>query len=375
MPFHSNLITNTKELRNFNKNRIIELVRAQGEMTKSKISRTLNLSFSTVSNNCNELEEEGILVPIFNNIISGGRPSELFTLDSLSRMSFCIDFTGFPNLRIALTNLHNRLVNQRILNLDVSLSIQDVITDCNEIFINLLKKANIEKKRILGASVIIPGIYDLQRECVVNSTIPILENCAIKFMVEKKMGLPVCVENDANLAALAASMDGGKQKYKNVIFIYIGEGLGIGITMKGSIFHGTRGFAGEIEHIPLGDPNYECYCGNRGCVEGILSNSGIQKEFAGVKSKQDRKNVLIKFGRIAGNLFSIFANLFDPEVMFIGGDRESVIQEFLPYTNREVNKKVLFQQFRDIQVKDASNVHDLFFNGASELLIQHWLTN
>lgn len=363
-----NRVKNTHELRVYNTMRIIDLLRSREILSKAEISRALDLSFATVSNLCNELVEAKIVLPAKKSAPSGGRPSELFCLNVTARASFCIDFTYKTEARLLLLDLHNNPIVEQFVPYSVDCTISELVTACVRGFHELLAQADLRQAQFLGATVVIPGLYDEETGGVVNSTLPVLDNFSLASVMSKMIGLPVQLENDANLAALAVSMQGESRRYDNVLFIYIGEGLGLGIlSHSGVILRGARGFAGEIAHIPLGNPAYECYCGNHGCIEGTLSNSGIARELLA----QDLPAQYM--GELLGKLVSILVNMLDPQAVFIGGDQEEFLARALPYAQQEAARRTLLQRYRDVSIVLSRDVHQLFYQGASELLIRQWL--
>ncbi len=363
-----NIVKNTRELRVYNKMRIIDLLRSRATLAKAEISKALDLSFATVSNLCNELMEEGIFKSAQRSAQSGGRPSELLSLNVTARTSFCIDFTYKTEVRLLLIDLHNNPIVEKFVAYPSDSSTPELVSYCVQGFHELLAQTALSQAQFLGATMVIPGLYDEETGGVVNSTLPLLDNYNLASMMSKMIELPVQMENDANLAALAVSMQGESQRYDNVLFIYVGEGLGLGIlSHSGAIFRGARGFAGEIAHIPLGHPDFACYCGNAGCIEGILSNSGIERELR--RQQQPAEFV----GKLLGKLISILVNLMDPQAVFIGGDQEEFLRQALPYAQQEAGQRILLQRYRDVPIVLSPDVHNLFYQGASELLIRQWL--
>jgi len=348
--------------------RIIDLLRSREMLSKAEISKALDLSFATVSNLCNELMEEGIFKSAQRSAQSGGRPSELLSLNVTARTSFCIDFTYKTEVRLLLIDLHNNPIAEKFVSYSSDSSTPELVSYCVQGFHELLTEAGLNQEQFLGATVVIPGLYDEETGGVVNSTLPILDNYNLALVMSKMLELPVQMENDANLAALAVSMQGESQRYDNALFIYIGEGLGLGIlSHSGVIFRGARGFAGEIAHIPLGHSNFACYCGNAGCIEGILSNSGIEHELLA------QGNPAEFVGKLLGKLTSILVNMMDPQAVFIGGDKEEFLSQALPYAQQEAAQRILLQRYRDVPIILSLDVHNLFYQGASELLIRQWL--
>ncbi|MQS51440.1 ROK family glucokinase [Companilactobacillus mishanensis] len=111
----------------------------------------------------------------------------------------------------------------------------------------------------------IKGAYNLNWQ---NSVYPVRD-------IEKGTGIPVTIENDANVAALGERWMGAGNNANDVIFVTLGTGVGGGIIANGNILHGAAGAAGEIGHVTV-DPNgFMCTCGKRGCLETIASATGI----------------------------------------------------------------------------------------------------
>ncbi|MEX2460734.1 MAG: ROK family protein [Paenibacillaceae bacterium] len=365
-------VKNTRELRSFNRKQIISLMRTGESMAKSDIAKLMDLSFATTSSICNELIEEGIFTQSKKSSPSGGRPSELLELYALSKVSFCIDFTYKQEVRMSLGDLQNKLIAEQRQSISSNDTLEKIMGNCLGGYAELLESASVSEQQVIGICVIVPGMLDQQKGRVINSTLRILNNMHLESLIRMTMNntsLPIYIENDANLAALAIATQGGLKKYSQALLLYIGEGIGLGIIQAGGIFRGERGYAGEIAHIPLGNPDILCYCGNKGCIENDLSNSGIQREM------KQSANAPITLGTTLGKLISVLGNLLDPEIIFIGGDQEDVLMSMLAHAREEAVRRIILEGSRNIQIQLAPNIHDLFFEGASELIIQKWLSN
>lgn len=93
--------------------------------------------------------------------------------------------------------------------------------------------------------------------------------------IEKGTGIPVTIENDANVAALGERWKGAGNNADDVVFVTLGTGVGGGIIANGNILHGASGAAGEIGHVTVEPDGFLCTCGKRGCLETIASATGI----------------------------------------------------------------------------------------------------
>lgn len=111
----------------------------------------------------------------------------------------------------------------------------------------------------------IKGAYNLNWT---NSVYPVRD-------IEKGTGIPVTIENDANVAALGERWKGAGNNADDVVFVTLGTGVGGGIIANGNILHGASGAAGEIGHVTVEPDGFLCTCGKRGCLETIASATGI----------------------------------------------------------------------------------------------------
>jgi len=117
--------------------------------------------------------------------------------------------------------------------------------------------------------------------------LPKWRNVRLKQYFEKKLHIPIVVDNDANCAAYGSYTIDGERKYKNFITVTLGTGVGGGIIIDGKLYGGSTGSAGEIGHITINPDGPKCNCGNRGCLETYIGTKGIIRtaEKLGLKDK------------------------------------------------------------------------------------------
>ena len=138
----------------------------------------------------------------------------------------------------------------------------------------LKKEAKFRRLKLAGVGIGAPGPIDVERGFVYFfPNIPGWKDTPLKKILEKRIHLPVRVDNDANVMAWAEFIFGAGKGCRNMIALTLGTGLGGGIVLEGQLFHGPHFSAAEIGHIVI-DPNGPlCGCGNRGCVETFVGNS------------------------------------------------------------------------------------------------------
>ncbi len=200
----------------------------------------------------------------------------------------------------------------------------------------LLEVGKWDRKNILGVGIGLPGLIDTQKGIVnflVN--IPGWHNVLLKKILEKKLRLPVFIDNDANVIALGEWQFGAGRGIRNLVCITLGTGVGGGIIINNELFRGVGFAAGEIGHIPLNEKGPRCNCGGFGCLEAYIGNqyllSKARKIFRNdaisleeITRRADQGNrQAIYFWREAavhlGNGLVSVVNLLNPQSIIIGG--------------------------------------------------------
>jgi glucokinase len=149
-------------------------------------------------------------------------------------------------------------------------------------------EADLSMKQIAGVGIGAPGAVDFGSGTVIFA--PNLEgwkDVPLKKELEKQLGVPVFVENDANIAVLGVHVAELKAKPKHVVGIFVGTGIGGGLILNGELFSGANHTAGEIGHMVVDVNGPKCGCGNKGCFEALASRTAIFQQIkAGVKDGQ-----------------------------------------------------------------------------------------
>jgi len=185
----------------------------------------------------------------------------------------------------------------------------------------------------------IPGTIDAGTGLVRNANTTILIAHPLLRDIEERLDRKVMVQNDANCFTLAEARAGAGNKADLVFGVIMGTGCGGGIAEKGHVHSGPHGIAGEWGHVSIDPAGPECYCGKRGCIETLISGSGMQRAFAakykrtltmeeivaGARSGdndcvQAFDQFLDDFGRALGGLISIL----DPDAVILGGGLSNI---------------------------------------------------
>ncbi|HTD93207.1 MAG TPA: ROK family transcriptional regulator [Chitinophagaceae bacterium] len=225
-----------------------------------KIGKSLPLTMKIV----NELMNEGIVVESGYAPSSGGRRPVMYTVkaDTIYIVAVAMDQLV---TRISIMNMHNDHVGD-IAEFELPLQRNPTaLTTLGEKIVQVIDSSGVEKKKIIGVGIGMPGFIDFKK----GTNYSFLETTdkTITQYLSDKIGLPVYIDNDSSLIALAELRFGAAQHKKNAMVINIGWGVGLGMILNGELFRGHNGFAGEFSHIPLFNNNKMCVCGKSGCLE------------------------------------------------------------------------------------------------------------
>ncbi|WP_199515448.1 ROK family protein [Nucisporomicrobium flavum] len=181
-------------------------------------------------------------------------------------------------------------------------------------------------------------------------------------------GLPVTVDNEANLAALSELGTGGLPPS----FVYIsGEiGIGAGIVLDGTLFRGVRGWSGEIGHIAIDPDGPACRCGARGCLEQYAGQEAMLRA-AGVTTVAELAEAdLTRAGRALGTAIATVVNLLDVDTVVLGGIYAPLLPRLRDGIAVEIERRVLTADWSPVTLRAAALGPDAAMRGAAGAVIR-----
>jgi glucokinase-like ROK family protein len=264
-------------MRESNKALVLNLIRRERTISRTGIARQVRLSRSTVSAIVNELMDEGWLTESGTGKSQGGRRPILLTFNHQAGYVLGID-VGATHLLALVTDLNAHIVSQVELPFDVvagpEIGLPAIETTGHE----ALAQAKIDVSRLVGMCVGVPGPLDYARGTVIAPPImPGWSEVPVRERVQEIFGVPVYLDNDANLGALGELHYGSGQGVENLAYIKVATGIGYGIIIGGQIYHGQTGSAGEIGHVMIDEDGPPCKCGSYGCLEAMASGPAIAR--------------------------------------------------------------------------------------------------
>ena len=277
---------------------------------------------------------------------------------------------GGTNLRIAAVSADAQLLEKVTLGTKVALGRDHVINEMCEAIQRLSAKYR-DGGSFLGAGIGVPGIIDMETGTMRKSAnLPGWSDYPVQAEIERRLGVRVIIENDANVAALGEKWLGAARDVLNMAMITLGTGIGGGIILNGKIWHGINGMSGEYGHNPLEFEGLPCGCGSRGCAEQYASASAVVRmareaiasgkspalakaassdpEF-GAKSvynlalqgDEEARRIFRRFGKALGMMLAGLINTLNLEMYVIGGGVCSAWDAFAPTMFEELRERSL----------------------------------
>ena len=316
-----------KEKRYSQKKTVIGFLYRMGELSKPEICRLTNLTTPTVSRMIDELIEEGWVIDRGCGTSIGGKRPHVFSLNPDAAYILGVD-VGREYLRIAIFNLKNEPI-EGILEFPSILEEQDddaTLAYIKERIDETIKQLKVDRAKIKMCGFALPGLIDREGNSYTYLT---YERPGLKEILEKMLDMPVFVDNDSNVMAMAEHTFGVAKDINNVLCISVNECIGLGMILNSKLYRGGIGMAGEFGHIRISGLEAACHCGKIGCLETVASGRAIEK-VAG-KSLQAviqsaRKDdisaieLLHQAGEKLGEGIATMIHLFNPDMVVIGGE-------------------------------------------------------
>jgi predicted NBD/HSP70 family sugar kinase len=244
-----------------------------------------------------------------------------------------IDF-GHSHVQVAVADLAHNVLAERFRDLDVNHAAEALDASVDMVD-QVLGEAGVGRSKVIGVGIGIPGPVDRERGTIGSSTIlPGWLGVRVAEVMEQRLQLPVEIDNDANLGALAELTWGAGRGCSNFAYVKASTGVGAGIVVEGKLLRGASGTAGELGHTTINEGGALCYCGNRGCLETVASGPAIihlvgrrhgenptlsQVVALAAAGDVGCRRAISDAGREIGVAVAGLCNLINPERVIVGG--------------------------------------------------------
>jgi glucokinase-like ROK family protein len=230
----------------------------------AELSLKLNKSLPLTTKILDELIAEGWVMETGYAPSTGGRRPIMYSLKQDVIYVVAISMDQFVT-RIAIMDMQNNYVTD-IHNVELPLAKNpQALPVLIEEITKIIKESGIVKSKIAGIGIGMPGFVDVKKG--INYSFFESTGKSITERISEKVGLPVFIDNDSSLIALAELRFGAAKGTKNAMIVNIGWGIGLGMILNGELYRGHNGLAGEFSHLPIFLNGKLCSCGKRGCLE------------------------------------------------------------------------------------------------------------
>lgn len=197
---------------------------------------------------------------------TGGRRPLMFLINPAKQKYIVAVAMDQLITRLVIFNLANEIVLPLQL-LDLNISEDEHAVGKLITFINSsIQKSGLDRKSLMGIGIGMPGLVNAEKG-INNSHLPTPNDANLGSYLKEELSLPVFIDNDSSLITLAELHFGKAEGMQDALVVNVGWGTGLGIILKGSLYRGSTGYAGEFSHIPLSKTDNLCSCGKRGCLE------------------------------------------------------------------------------------------------------------
>jgi predicted NBD/HSP70 family sugar kinase len=359
-------LSSQRAVRRHNLSIVLRQVVERGPRSRATIAQDTGLNKSTVSSLVSELMEFGLLVERgAEHRGTAGRPGLVVDVarDGVVALGLevNVDYVGVQATDLAGGSQYKRLeaADNR------GRAVDEVLDRLCELTRLALDAAQAKGLRPIGATVALPGLVDIERGALLIAPNLHWEDVAVVEQLRARIdapGLPLGLDNEANLAALAELWEGAATGMRDFVYASGEIGVGGGIILGGELFRGYRGFGGEFGHTTVEHDGLPCACGSRGCLETraglepLLAAAGLNGEAVHARGSSKPVEELVKraeardatalaalsdCGRWLGVALGTVVNLLSPQAIVLGGHFAPLSDWLTPVIVSELQIRVL----------------------------------
>jgi len=382
------------------KRRIVKHLYFGNMLSCADLSDKIHKSIPLTTKMLGKLMEEGMVTETGYAASTGGRRPVMYSLkqDVMYVVSVAMDQLV---TQIAILDMQNRNVG------DIELFELPLTKNPNapaalaEKINEIITRSGIAKNKIAGIGIGMPGFVNAVKG--INFTFLETEGYTISQYISAKVKLPVFIDNDSRLIALAELKFGAAREKKNALVINVGWGVGLGMILEGELFRGHDGFAGEFSHIPLFLNNKLCSCGKSGCLEtetslliviekasnGLksgklsmlketaLSADHPEKAFQNIVSAASKGDkfaveILSEAGYNIGRGVAILIHLLNPEVVILSGRGSSAGKIWQAPIQQALNEHCIPRLSVNTEIEVSALGYTAELTGAAALVMENY---
>ncbi len=349
-----------KDARRSNRSFVLQAVNDNPPLSRADLARETGLTKVTISDLVAELIDSGLVIETGTSEMGRpGKPSTLLALNPAGRDILAIDLSARDQVRGAVLSLRGEPVLTKVRALDGATG-QQALDAARALAAELVEAAS---HSILGLGVGTPGTVDPSGTVLWAPNLH-WTGLPLQARLQDDLGLPVKVENDANVAALAERRFAGAPG--NLVRIQFSRGVGAGLLVGGRLVHGAASDAGEIGHVTIGENGPLCGCGKTGCLEAWASVPVLRTQLDADPGRAD--DILARAGRRLGLALAPVVGMLGLQHIVVGGPADVVTPALLDAARSCIVERTRSQFRPQLELVASSLGEDAVLLGAGALV-------
>jgi predicted NBD/HSP70 family sugar kinase len=324
--------------RQLNRLKVIEALYRRPGSSRTEVAEYTALSRPTVSMLIEELEGAGIVRQHDaddSRPRQTGRPPVLMSLVPRAAFAVGLDM-GHEHVRAAVCDLSGQILADDFSAAEVDHAPMESLDLARELVFGVLSEAGVTADHVIGVGMALAAPVDRETGFVfAEGILPNWGGVQPAAEMQARLGLPVQLENDANLGALGEHVFGAGHGADDMVYVRLSAGVGVGLILGGRPYHGRTGIAGELGHVRVDPRGAICRCGNRGCLETVAAPRVVAALLERTRQEPitvarllelvhagDRgaRRAVADAGAMIGEAVAAVVNVLNPELIVIGGD-------------------------------------------------------
>ena len=326
---------------------VFERVRAAGLVARVQLARDLGVSPASVTTATQELIEVGLIEEVTAPREDGqgrGRPAQALGVRAGAHRVAGMKLSDREHTAVIVDFAGNLIADDVIPRPPGAMSMAEMLDTIERLLDRICAKAGMARAELSGVGIGVPGFVDSEGGMVLWSSTLTERTQPLAAVAQARLGLPVAIDNDANLVALAELWFGSGRRLSDFAVVTIEHGVGMGLVVNHRIYRGARGLGMELGHTKVQLDGALCRCGQRGCLEAYVADYALAREASTalnfghrdappigilLESLYDHakagntaaRSIFRRAGRYLAVGLSNVINLFDPALIILSGER------------------------------------------------------
>jgi len=344
---------------------VFRLIREGTATTRTDVARVTGLSRTAVTLRVNQLLAQGLVVEQAEGSSTGGRPPARLAFHTAGGIVLAAS-VGASRAQLAVCDLAGEILAETALDVDIADGPETVLAAVVKHLEHLVSESG-HGDTVRGIGVCVPGNIDVETGRSVSFPVmPGWDDVAIPPYFTRRFDVPVHVDNDVNVMALAEHRARHQDGVNDLLLVKVSTGIGAGIVSGGHLQRGALGAAGEIGHIPVAaGGGAVCRCGNVDCLEALAAGWALVRRLSesghtvdGVRGVVDlvragepeALRLVRAAGRHLGEVIAGAVNLINPAVIVLGGDLARAYDPLVAGVREVVYQRSTALATRDLQI-------------------------